>query len=374
MNLVADIDIPFIRGIFEPYFNSVVYKKGCDIEQSDVQNADIIIVRTRTKCNELLLKNSRVKVIATATIGTDHIDMDFCNSAGIKVFSAPGCNSAAVQQYVLASILEYIKFLPEKKQLTLGVVGVGNIGRLVCDVGNALGMKVLKNDPPRERAEGGTSFVNIDTIAKQSDIVSFHVPFSRVGVDFTYNLADEFFFKKLKSNALIINTSRGGIVNEKALFEASYTKGVHYILDVWENEPTINCDLLSNAMIATPHIAGYSLEGKINATKMVVDSIFHYLGLQKKWEPENNLAEHKIYIDSHKFIDNKEVIINKLMKEVYNIRLDDENFRQNPANFEMLRNSYCYRRENSAYKIIGKDFYNKEIIELLGFQTGDEKI
>ena len=317
MNLVADIDIPFIRGIFEPYFNSVVYKKGCDIEQSDVQNADIIIVRTRTKCNELLLKNSRVKVIASATIGTDHIDMDFCNSAGIKVFSAPGCNSAAVQQYVLASILEYIKFLPEKKQLTLGVVGVGNIGRLVCDVGNALGMKVLKNDPPRERAEGGTSFVNIDTIAKHSDIVSFHVPFSRVGVDFTYNLADEFFFKKLKSNALIINTSRGGIVNEKALFEASYTKGVHYILDVWENEPTINFDLLSKAMIATPHIAGYSLEGKINATKMVVDSLFNYLGLQKKWEPENNLAEHKIYIDSHKFIDNKEVIINKLTKEVY---------------------------------------------------------
>lgn len=374
MNLIADSDIPYIKGIFEPYFDTVSYKKGCDIQNSDVLHTDILIVRTRTKCNESLLKNSRVRVVATATIGTDHIDLDYCKSVGIKVFSAPGCNSAAVQQYVLAGILEYLKLLPSKKAVTLGVVGVGNIGRLVCNIGKALGMNVLKNDPPRERAEGGSSFVNIDTIAKESDIVTFHVPFSRYGIDSTYNLADELFFQKLKANALIINTSRGGIVNEEVLLKASNTEGINYILDVWENEPKMNFDLLNNAMIATPHIAGYSLEGKINATKMVVDSIFDYLGLSKKWEPEENLAKQKIHINLLKFIENKELNLNKLIKEVYNIRSDDETLRQNPANFEMLRNSYCYRRENSAYTIIGKDKHNKEILDLLGFQTGDEII
>ncbi|HOP03762.1 MAG TPA: 4-phosphoerythronate dehydrogenase [Tenuifilaceae bacterium] len=368
MNLLADIDIPFINGVFEPFVNSVVYKKGSDIQNNDVKNVDLLVIRTRTRCNEELLKDSKVSVIATATIGTDHIDLDYCRATGIKIFSAPGCNSAAVQQYVLAAIVEHIYTSNQSGKLTLGVVGVGNIGKLVCNIGNALGMKVLLNDPPRERVEGSSQFVSIETVAKESDIISFHVPFSKSGIDPTYNLADNLFFKNVKSNALIINTSRGGIVNEAELMQTNANKKISYILDVWENEPEINGNLLKNATIATPHIAGYSLEGKINATKMVVDSLFTYLGINEEWLPQIDSLEHNLYIDTTIYTDNKYIILEKILKEVYDIFADDWALRENPSNFEMLRNSYKYRRENSAYKVCVKS-ENQELFHMLGFNT-----
>jgi erythronate-4-phosphate dehydrogenase len=200
VKLIIDDKIPYIRGIFE-HVAEVAYLPGAKITPEVVHDADAIITRTRTICNEDLLKGSSVKFIATATIGYDHIDTDYCRRAGIQWTNAPGCNSKSVEQYVASALMVLTeKDLVNLKQSTIGIVGVGNVGSKVARIAELLGMKVLMNDPPRARAEGPEKFVNLQTILEEADIISLHVPLNMKGEDATFHMADEIFFSSLKKN------------------------------------------------------------------------------------------------------------------------------------------------------------------------------
>ncbi|HZH71558.1 MAG TPA: 4-phosphoerythronate dehydrogenase, partial [Mariniphaga sp.] len=209
MKIVIDDKIPYIRGAFES-LAEVVYLPGNKTTHQHIKDADAIITRTRTKCNEDLLKGSTVKFIATATIGYDHIDTDFCAKEGIEWVNAKGCNAESVNQYIASALFSWaVKNRIELKEKTIGIVGVGNVGSKVEKLCRAIGMKVLLNDPPRERVEGAEKFVALENIQKEADIITFHVPLNRTGPDATYHLADENFLQNLGKNPLIINSCRG---------------------------------------------------------------------------------------------------------------------------------------------------------------------
>ncbi len=372
MKIVIDYDIPYIKGVFEKFFDEIIYIKGNQIDSKTVRNAHALIVRTRTFCNAQLLNGSSVKVIATATVGTDHIDLSYCKINGICVYSAAGCNRGAVLQWVLASIhaaSEQFNF--DLKGKVLGVVGVGNIGSLVAKAAKALEMDVLLCDPPRKESEGLSNFFDLNFLAKNSDIITFHVPLTQSGSHATFNMAENEFFSKIKPNSLLLNSARGGIINEMQLTEMlKKSKILGAAIDVWQGEPNVLDSLLNACFIATPHIAGYSIEGKVNATAMVIDSISRHFELGiTNWNPVPNPVEFKIDMNLSKYLDNNSVCFNKLFKDIYPIVPESTKFKENPLNFEVFRNSYGLRRENGGYKFISS---NAEIVnkfEGLGFSV-----
>ena len=351
MKIIIDNKIPFIYGVFEPYAE-VEYVSGAAIAPAHVRNAAALVVRTRTLCNAALLKDSAVKLIASATIGCDHIDADFCRASGIAWANAAGCNSAAVEQYATAALLE----LADRRGIalrgkTLGIVGVGNVGRRVLRAAQVLGMRVLQNDLPRQRAEGSGGFVALRELAAQSDAVTVHVPLLREGADKTFHLINADFFAQLKRGALFINSSRGEVVDELALKSALRQELLGGVaLDVWEHEPSIDAELLRMVDIGTPHVAGYSAEGKAMATQMAVRAVASFFDLPlKTWRhtPPAPPEKPDIEVDCK----NKSVqeILHTLVRQTYPILLDDAALRSAPAEGEALRGAYRYRREFSAY-------------------------
>ena len=245
MKIIIDDKIPFIKGVLEPYAE-VVYLPGSMFAHGNVFDADALIIRTRTKCDEALLKGSSVKFIATATIGYDQIDTAWCEANGIAWTNAPGCNSGSVCQYmssVLATLSSHFGFSFE--DVTLGVVGVGNVGSKVAQLGWNLGMKVLLNDPPQAREKGFAQFVPLDEILNMSDIITLHVPLNNSGSDKTFHLFDASTFRCMPRRSILINSSRGEVVDNDALKNALKTKTIGAsVLDVWENEPDIDPELL----------------------------------------------------------------------------------------------------------------------------------
>jgi len=355
IKIIVDNKIPFLKGVLEP-FATIEFHKGSEITKEIVQDADALIIRTRTKCNEELLKDSNVKFIGTATIGIDHIDTTFCESKGIKWINAPGCNSGSVQQYLVSALLTLSELKNLKLDIiTIGIVGVGNVGNKVEKIANILGIKVLLNDPPRERIEGSEKFVSLDRLIEQSDIITFHVPLNRNGIDRTFHLADEEFFSKFEKSKILINTSRGEVIETAALKEAiSAGKVTASVLDVWENEPNIDLELLKMVDIATPHIAGYSADGKANGTSVCVNAIsnFFNLGLPENWFPENiplPIEGLKVNIECK----NKSLqeLICEIILSTYDIRNDDTNLRKSPETFEEQRGNYPVRREFHNYNV-----------------------
>ena len=255
MKVIVDDKIPFIKEAIEKIADEVVYAPGKDFTPSLVKDADALIIRTRTRCNRELLEGSKVKFIATATIGFDHIDAEYCREAGITWTNAPGCNSASVAQYLQSSLilLQTLKGinLPE---VTIGIIGVGNVGSKVAKVAQELGMRVLLNDLPREDKEGKQGFSSLQTLAEECDILTFHLPLYKEGKYKTCHLADDAFFQSLKRKPVIINTSRGEIIETGALLNALETGLISdAIIDVWENEPAINLTLLDKVFLGTPH-------------------------------------------------------------------------------------------------------------------------
>jgi len=287
IKIVADNKIPFLAGALEGVAQ-MEYLPGAEITRNHLLDADALITRTRTKCNRDLLEGTSVRFIASATIGYDHIDTDFCREKGIGWTNAPGCNSSSVEQYMVSTLLWLASHRSiDLRTLSLGVIGVGNVGSKVARAAGTLGMKVLLNDPPRERTEGSDDFVSLEELKEQSDIISLHVPLNKGGLDNTEHLVNRDFLTHLKSGAILINTSRGGVVDEAALPEGIRSgKLSDVILDVYETEPIINQELLEALTLATPHIAGYSLDGKANGTSMSVQAIsrFFSLGLDD-WSP-----------------------------------------------------------------------------------------
>lgn len=373
MKIIADNNIPFLKGVLEP-FAEVEYYRGEDITPDKVKDADALIIRTRTKCDANLLSGSKIKFITTATIGFDHIDTFFCDANNIKWTNAPGCNSGSVMQYIasaLAQISNKYKFSFSDK--TIGIIGVGNVGSKVARLASLLGMKVLLNDPPRKRKEGKADFVSIKTIQEKADIITFHVPLNLKGRDKTFHLFNEDFLRKIKDGTIIINSSRGEVVSTEILKKGlTYKKVKAAVIDVWENEPNIDFELLNLVDIATPHIAGYSSDGKANGTSMSVQALSRYfnLGLDN-WVPENipTPSNPSFQIDCENL--NKEEAIKRAILTTYDILKDDKTLRKSPSTFENQRGDYPLRREFQAYepKILNGKNKFVQMLNSLGFSN-----
>jgi erythronate-4-phosphate dehydrogenase len=354
MKIVCDNKIPFLKGVLEPYAE-VVYLPGKETTPEVVRDADALITRTRTICNEALLKGSRVKVIATATIGFDHIDTGWCEANGIVWKNAPGCNSWSVEQYI-ASVLvtlarNYGFDLAEK---TLGVVGVGNVGSKVARIASLLGMKVLLNDPPRARREGPEAFVSLDEICAQSDIITVHVPLEKEGPDATWHLFDRARLSSLRPDQILINSSRGPVVDNAALKDVLQGGGLlTAVLDVWEGEPQLDPELVWALAISTPHIAGYSADGKANGTTMSVQTVSRELGLPlTDWvatgipEPAQALT---FKVDAAG--KSMQEVLTEAILHTYDVSQDSNALRGALDQFEKLRGDYPVRREFTAFTL-----------------------
>lgn len=343
MKIIIDKNIPYIKGALDTKAD-VEYLTYREMTPDAVRDADALIIRTRTKCNHQLLDGSKVKFIATATIGYDHIDTQYCDENGIKWTNAPGCNALSVTQY-MASVLIYLaeKNNFELASKTLGIVGVGNVGSRVAKLAKGFGMKVLLNDPPRERAEGKGQFVSLQEIAEKADVIAFHPFLNFDGIDKTYHLADENFFNSVKRKPIIINASRGEVVDNNAL-KVAMEKGqvADVVLDCWENEPEIDLELLDKVALATPHIAGYSADGKANATTQSVQSVsrFFDLGLDD-WQPDELPAGLDVNFKNHSIFD--------FFIETYDIVSESNYLKSSPETFELQRSNYPIRREPKAY-------------------------
>jgi erythronate-4-phosphate dehydrogenase len=376
MKIIIDDKIPYIRGAFEP-FAEVVYLPGSKTTAEVVKDADALVTRTRTKCNQELLEGSNVKFIATATIGYDHIDTEYCKQAGIEWTNAPGCNAESVNQYIASALFSYsMKKRFDLKDKTIGIVGIGHVGSKVARLCETIGMKVLLNDPPRERIEGGKQFVSIKKIQKEADIITFHVPLNMKGADATFHLVTDDFIQSLEKKPLLINSCRGEVFDTEAIKNAIKSEKVSgCIVDCWENEPDIDLELLQKlADYGTPHIAGYSKDGKANGTQMSVQAIsrFFNLGIDD-WEPENVELPEKtvIHIDGNQRREYS--ILAEAVLSTYDIETDDEALREDPQQFEKLRGDYPVRREFATYTIKVKNV--EETIKLkllkLGFHISE---
>ncbi|MFR9555428.1 MAG: 4-phosphoerythronate dehydrogenase [Rikenellaceae bacterium] len=328
MKIVIDSAIPFIKGVFEPYA-SVQYIAGDSFTPHAIEGADGLIIRTRTRCNNSLLEGCSVRHIATATIGTDHIDSHFCSEQGITTSSAAGCNARAVLQWfgaVMAHLSRTQGWEPSSKKL--GVVGVGNVGGLVAAYGAAWGFEVICCDPPRMEAEGG-DFVSLEELLEAADIVTLHTPLNSS----TRHMIGAQSLAKAGRDTIIINSSRGEVVDTEALLKASNP----FVMDVWEREPAINSEALRRVLLATPHIAGYSLQGKANATTMAVRGVAKALGLPLEgWRSDAPQSTPRpiSWNDLLQSIDSK-----------FDIAAQSNHLKAHVEEFEKLRNEYDYRIE-----------------------------
>ena len=340
MKIVIDSLIPFIEGVFEPYAE-VVYLKGEDIRHDDIADADALVIRSRTRCNATMLGGTSVKLISTATIGTGHIDLDYCSERGIFVSNASGANAGGVMNYVMSALYG----VASRKSIrmdgfTFGIVGAGHVGGRVEAAARELGFKVLRTDPPRAEEEGGYDFCTIDYLLEKSNIVSLHLPLN----DSTRGMADESFFNRMRPGAVFINAASGELVVDPAL-KAAIPKLGAVIVDAWNNEPFVDKELISMVDIATPHIAGYSYQGKQRSTATAVRTVARFFDIKPLLEffPETEIKElEAVKLDVR---GKSQGQIASLFQYNYPIFIDDFMFRINPDGFVELRENYSYRRE-----------------------------
>ncbi len=369
MKIVIDENITYAEEAFSQ-LGELVLMPGRKITNKDLIDTDVLIVRSVTKVDEELLQNTKVKFVGTATIGTDHIDKEYLSSQNIFFADAAGCNADAVTEYVFTSIYYLAaknNFSLENK--TIGIVGVGNIGSRVSRIAKALGMNILLNDPPLKRKTNNPDFKDLHEVLT-ADIITLHVPLNIDGIDKTYHLFGEKTLSVLNDECIFINASRGEVVDNKILNKIIPQKKFSAVLDVWENEPDLDSSLLEKVIIGTPHIAGYSFEGKVNGTKMMYDSLCHYLKISTNWKPELPLVENElIEIDSK---DNFESTLNRVLNKVYHIQNDDNEMRkvltmskeEKVKHFDLLRKNYPFRREFNNYTVSLKN-KNSELTNIL---------
>jgi erythronate-4-phosphate dehydrogenase len=367
--------MPFVDEAFSTLGETLVLE-GRSICASDVKDADMLAIRSTTKVDASLLDASRVRFVGTATIGTDHLDIEYLERNGIEWCFSPGCNANSVSEYVTAALL----CLANRHQFqlrgkTMGVIGVGNVGSRVVAKAAALGMRVLQNDPPRARAEGGSQFVELDQLLVESDIVTVHVPITKSGNDKTMHLADNSFFEKMKSGSIFINAARGPVVDSDALLQAIKSgKIAHAVLDTWEGEPGLRPDLQAVVDIGTPHIAGHSFEGKVAGTVMVYEAACRFLNKAPDWSPDDLLPEPdvpEVMLTAGAKPD--EELLWDVVRQVYDIEADDARLRMDcddiPKHFDALRKNYPIRREFrfTSVKIYNTSPQLKATFRALGF-------
>ena len=304
-----------------------LFLPASQINAAAVRDADALVIRTRTKCNEELLKDSGVKLIVTATIGTDHIDIPWCKGAGVEVRNAPGCNAPGVAQYVFASLFK-AGFDPRKH--TLGIIGHGNVGSVVAMWAEKMKIKTIITDSPKmEAGFQDADYKTLDEVLKNSDAVTLHVPLTKTGLHPTFHMIGKRELDLMKNSSILINSSRGGVVDENELSG----RPLSLVLDVWENEPDINPVLARSAFIATPHIAGYSAQGKMRASRMALQALNDYLGIPVILSGLDCKKASDIEVS-------KEIIENS-----YDPLLDSKSLLNDISKFEDLRNHYSFRNE-----------------------------
>jgi len=378
MKIVADQAVPLLSETFGT-FGEVQRLHSKAITADIVKDTDVVVVRTRTKVNRDLLEGSRVKFVAAACVGTDHVDLDYLRQAGIGFSNAPGSNANAVAEYVMTALFTLASergFILAGK--TIGVIGVGNVGSRVVRKAELLGMRVLQNDPPRERAEGRGQFVSLSD-AVGADIVTFHVPLNLSGEDKTYHIVHDELLKRMRPGTILLNTSRGEVVDNRSLKRALGSGHLSAaILDVWEGEPEIDMQLLHNVAIGTPHIAAYTEQGKLDATRMVYEAACRFLAKEASPEVLNKLkvTSDRVFTLSAG-TDTLEEALSQAFRMVYDIRKDDALLRRietvEPSKrreyFDDLRNRYTLRHECSSYRAdlsTGKSNW-REVFTALGF-------
>ncbi|RKZ00212.1 MAG: erythronate-4-phosphate dehydrogenase [Ignavibacteriae bacterium] len=376
MNIIVDENIVYAKEVFAE-FGDVQLVDGRMITNQHLNNIDVLIVRSITNVNSNLLNGTKVKFVGTATIGSDHIGLNYLKKNNIAFADAKGCNADSVAEYVFTAMFKIA--VDEKTELnkkSIGVVGIGNIGSRVVRIAEAFGMEVFRNDPPLERKGIGKNYVSLDEIL-QADIITLHVPLNKGGDDKTVHLLNEQNLGQIRGKTIIINTSRGAVIDNNSLSKMIRNKKLPAVLDVWENEPKVNVDLLNITKIGSAHIAGYSLEGKVNGTRMIYEALCNFTGKTPSWKPELQEVENKeVFLDDSK---NDELKIYNLLRTAYDIEEDDKEMRnmlkvkrEEMGNyFDQLRKGYPIRREFSNYTIkLRKDERHlKKILESLRFKV-----
>jgi erythronate-4-phosphate dehydrogenase len=352
MLIIADSKIPNAEIEFTQ-FGDVRPLPTPEIRNANIKDADIILVRSETRVDQELLKGARVRFVGTATIGIDHVDIDFLKRSNVGFASCPGSNANSVAEYVLAALLELSKrFQLSLEGKTLGIVGHGNTGSRTAKKAQAIGMSVLLNDPPLARATNDARYVPLDALM-DADFVSLHVPLTKTGTDATFHLFDAERMKKMKRGNILINTSRGAVVETGALKLALKSNHLQAcVLDVWEGEPNIDVELLDLVTIGTPHIAGYSYDGKLNATMMLVNALSRFLNVPTK--SSERAIERRTMLRV-----NRDEIVSSAVRHCYDLLADDKKLRRSlamgahdrPKYFRQLRASYPQRREFDNYVI-----------------------
>ncbi|NLH42707.1 MAG: 4-phosphoerythronate dehydrogenase PdxB [Planctomycetes bacterium] len=354
MRIVADANIPFVRDCLSSV-GEVRVLSGREITPQVVAEADALLVRSITPVNEALLAGSKVRFVGTATIGFDHVDVAYLQRSGIGFASAPGSNANSAAEYVIAGLLEIARRrrIPLEGR-SIGVVGVGNVGGRVARKCEGLGMKVLRNDPPLQRQTKDPKYVPLDALY-DCDFITIHTPLTREGIDKTFHLADAGFFARLKPGAVFVNASRGAVVESQALKAAIRSGRLQAVaLDVWEGEPNIDVELLGMVDLATPHIAGYSFDGKVAGMIMIYRSLCEHFGLAPKFDVTDFLPAPEIprlQVETGDAGD--EELLARIAERIYSISRDDRDTRliadQPPESrgrfFDSLRKNYPIRRE-----------------------------
>lgn len=379
MKIVADRNIPFVEAC-TAHLGEIELCNGREISSDTVRDADALLVRSVTQVNEALLAGSSVRFAATATIGFEHIDRAYLADQGIGFSSAPGSNANSVAEYIVAALLEIAgQKQIELEGVSIGIVGVGNVGSRVAVKCEALGMTVVRNDPPLARQTGDSKYRPLDELYG-CDFLTMHTPLTRDGQDRTYHLADEAFFAAIKPGAVFLNTSRGAVVDTAALKAAMATGHLKAVcLDVWENEPDIDTACLQAVDLASPHIAGYSFDGKVAGMVMIYEALCRHFDLKVEHQAADFLPEPEVPIVELDDQGTSQEMVRRVVQRIYDISLDDANTREllnipaseKGASFDVLRKTYRRRREfqNTLVHLLSSETSVRDRLEGLGFRV-----
>ena len=364
MILAIDASIPFARGAAEQLADEVIYVPSGEWTAEHVADAELWVVRSVDRCTAELMAASRVRCIATATIGYDHIDVAYCDARHIRWSSAPGCNADSVALYVLASMITLAQRHGfDLRSRRLGIVGVGHVGQAVARICAAYGIETLHNDPPRALHEEG--FCAFSELAQQCDMLTIHTPLTHEGDFPTHHMVDRAWLESLERRPYLINAARGAVVDSAALAAALAAGQIAgAVIDCWEHEPTIDRQLLAMTALATPHIAGFSYDGKANATRMALEAVADYLGRDhlapSLFAPPAPLVP---LIDLA-----QEGGVEAALLHAFDPTHVDVLLRSHPERFEALRQGYDHPREPHAYRVVGASADDARLLSQLGFR------